>query len=36
MAVTYARRMGRLPGKNWMLNTATLLRRCYRMLWVGL
>jgi integrase len=35
VAATYARRMGRLPGKNWGLNTATLLRRCYRMLWAA-
>ncbi len=33
IAATYARRMGALPGRNWLLNTTTLLRRCYRMLW---
>jgi integrase len=35
LAATYARRTGALPGKNWMLNTTTLLRRCYRMLWTA-
>ena len=35
LAATYARRSGRLPGKNWVLNTNTLLRRCYRMLWTA-
>jgi integrase len=32
LAVTYARRNGKLPGKNWVLNTTSLLRRCYRTL----
>jgi len=35
LAATYARRTGALPGKNWMLNTTTLLRRWYRMLWTA-
>ncbi len=32
IAATYARRQGKLPGKNWLLNAMTLVRRCYRML----
>jgi hypothetical protein len=35
VAATYARRNGKLPGKNWLLNTTTLLRRCYRLLWTA-
>lgn len=35
LAATYARRNGVLPGKSWLLNTTTLLRRCYRMLWAA-
>lgn len=35
LAATWARRNGRLPGKNWLLNTTALLRRCYQMLWTA-
>lgn len=33
IAATFVRRRGTLPGKIWMRNTTTQLRRCYQMLW---
>jgi integrase len=35
LAAAYARHYGRLPGKGWMLNTGTVLRRCYQLLWAA-
>jgi integrase len=31
----FAGRQGRLPGPVWVRNTATLLRRCYQLLWAA-
>jgi len=33
LAAAFARRRGALPGRTWMGNVTTLLRRCYQMLW---
>ncbi|MFE3645661.1 tyrosine-type recombinase/integrase [Streptomyces sp. NPDC059169] len=35
LAAAYARHYGRLPGKGWGLNTGTVLRRYYQMLWTA-
>ncbi|MCL7382306.1 hypothetical protein [Streptomyces sp. 35G-GA-8] len=35
LAAAYARHYGRLPGKGWSLNTGTVLRRYYQMLWAA-
>jgi integrase len=35
ITAAYARRRGKLPGRIWINNTTTLLRRCYQILWAA-